>query len=66
MKHIETNFPETLFVKEEDDGEDGRFFVASEDAGDHAERGVAVPAAEYRLVRAGVVVETTKFEMVPA
>jgi len=53
-----TNFPETLFVKEEDDGDGGTFHIAAADPGDLAEMGVAVPAAEYRLVRAGVVIET--------
>lgn len=65
MKQIETNFPETIFVKQEDNGDGDRFLVAEEDVGDLTERGVAVPAAEYRLVRAGVVIETTKFETVP-
>ena len=50
--------PETLYVKQEDDGDD-TYFVASDDAGDLVEPGVAVFAAEYKLVRNGVVIETT-------
>jgi hypothetical protein len=59
-KQIEqTNFPETIFAKEEND-EGNRFLVVSADPSDLlAERGVAVPAAEYKLVRAGVVIEST-------
>ena len=53
-----TNFPETLFVKEEDDGDGGTFHIASADPGELAEMGVAVLAAEYRLARAGIVIKT--------
>lgn len=50
-------FPETLFVKQEQDGGD-TYLVASGDASDLAEKDVAIPAAEYKLVRPGVVIET--------
>ena len=55
-KQIETSFPEMIFVKQENDGDDV-YLVASMDPSDLAEKGVAVPAAEYVLKRAGVVIE---------
>jgi hypothetical protein len=55
-KQIKTKFPETLYVHEERDGND-TFLVAAADPSEHVEVGVAVPAAEYKLVRAGVVIE---------
>lgn len=51
------NFPTTLYVKQEQDG-DSSYIIASGDPSDLAEQGVAVPAAEYKLVQAGVVIET--------
>lgn len=52
-----TKFPETLYVKQEHDG-DETYIVAAATPGALAETGVAVPAAVYELVRAGVVIET--------
>lgn len=51
-------FPETIYAAVDGDG----FLTAYAEAGELAERGIAVPAAEYRLVRVGVVVESTTFE----
>jgi hypothetical protein len=53
-----TKFPETLYAVQEQDG-DTTYLLTSSDPGDLVEVGVAVPAAEYKLVRAGVVIETT-------
>ena len=52
-------FPEALYVKIEDDGEGDTFPVAAAAPGDLLD-GIdeAVMAAEYRLVRVGVVIET--------
>lgn len=50
------NFPATLYVKQEQDGDDS-YLIASGNPSDLVELGVAVPAAEYQLVRAGVVIE---------
>lgn len=49
-------YPKKIYVVQEKDG-DETYLVASEDAGTLAEKGVAVPAAEYVLFRAGVVIE---------
>ena len=52
-------FPETLYVKIEDDGEGGTFPTAAAAPGDLLDGvGEAVMAAENKLVRAGVVIET--------
>lgn len=56
-KQIKTKFPETIFVKQEQDGDDA-YLLASADPSDLMERNVAVLAAEYKLVRAGVVIES--------
>lgn len=56
-KNIVTKFPETIYVKQELD-DDGTYMVASDDPDDLVEQGVAVPAAEYVLKQAGVVIET--------
>lgn len=50
-------FPKTLYVVQQRDGDD-IYFIASGNATDLAEKGVAIPAAEYQLVRSGVVIET--------
>lgn len=61
VKPVFPAFPETIFVKQENEGDDA-YLIADADAGGLTERGIAVPAAEYRLVRVGVVVEATAFE----
>jgi hypothetical protein len=48
------DFPKKIYVKVEDDN----YLVASADPSDLTEQGVAVPAAEYVLAQAGVVIET--------
>ena len=50
-------FPKTVYVVQERDG-NTTYLVASGDPGDLAEKGVAILAAEYQLVREGVVIET--------
>lgn len=55
-KQVKTNFPETIYVKVEKDGDD-EFLISSANAADLVDPGVAVMAAEYKLVRAGVVIE---------
>ena len=55
----EMKFPETLYVTMEDDGDGEMFPVSAADPGQLLNvTGEAVMAAEYRLVRAGVVIET--------
>lgn len=61
VKPVFPTFPETVFAVQDGEGDD-TYPIADADAGSLAERGVAVPAAEYRLVRVGVVVEKTSFE----
>lgn len=50
-------FPATLYVVQENQG-DETYLVASADPSDLAEKGVAIMAAEYKLVRNGVVIST--------
>lgn len=49
-------FPKKLYVVREQDGE-ASYLVANEDPGSFVEVGVAVEAAEYALVRPGVIIE---------
>lgn len=43
------DFPITLFVKREDDGDD-HYFLSVEDVGSLAEQGESVPVAIYKYV----------------
>lgn len=54
MKAIK--YPKVLYVTQQEDGDDSFFLCGT--PSELAEKGVAVPAAEYRFVREGVVIET--------
>lgn len=56
-KIVFPDFPKKIYVKVETDGDDS-YLVASADPADLTEKDVAIPAAEYVLAQAGVVIET--------
>jgi hypothetical protein len=62
VKTMRPAYPETIFLKIEDDGEDGTYFVAVEDAENLAVLGEETQIAEYVLQSRHMVKLVTEFE----